>query len=205
MNLMPALQQQKVLIVSAIAVVAIVFLGSWVVSRNNLAVDSNGIPIDSDGSQGSDNQPEKKLTLILQPTATKSGNEQSYTLKVAETSETLQSVGLRLIIDGGTVTGSEQKNSFTSNSELTTSGWVAATNTAIVTENNRSTLQVGFVNLKPEGGPVSESLVLGTFTIDTSTGGSKLQFTVDQSVSTAFTKDGSPMTIDLVIESKAAE
>lgn len=201
MTIMPALQQQKVLIVSALVVVVIIFFGSWYVKNQDKQFSTD--TMNSTGTDQAD-APVGNLTLLVQSSQTPGSPSITYTLKVAPTDHLLQSVGLGLIVDGGVVTASQQESSFTSSSELNTTGWMAATNTAITSENNQSTLQVSFINLNPEGGIVSEPLVLGTFTVEP-TSGATPQFIVDQSVSSAFTKDGSPMVVNLVIEPTTTE
>lgn len=194
MNIVPALQQQKVLIISGIVVIAIVFFGSFLASRQAEINAPAG-----NTSQGTQ-QTESPLTLLLQedPEPSSTG-EITYTLKLAATEEVLQSVGLRLNIDGAAVVKSSQ-SAFSSSTDLGEQGWQAAVNSSIETENNRSTLEVGFLNLRPEGAPVTETIVLGQFTIKPAAAGQKPQFSIDQAVSTAFTKNGLSMQINLILE-----
>jgi hypothetical protein len=203
MTIMPALQQQKVLIVSALVVVVIIFFGSWYVKNQNTSFGT-GTTIPTTATTDPTDAPVGNLIVLIQSSKTPGSPSITYTLKVAPTDYLLQSVGLGLVVDGGVVTSSQQQSNFTTSSELNTTGWMAATNTAITSEDDRSTLQVSFINLKPEGGVVSEPLVLGTFTVEP-TSGTTPQFTVDQSVSSAFTKDGSPMIVNLVIEPTTTE
>lgn len=201
MNIVPALQQQKILVISGVVIVAIVFFGSYLASRQ---AEINQPAGENPATQGTQ-QSASPLTLLLQEASEPEKNGQiSYTLKVASAEESLQSIGLRLTIDGGTVVKSSQ-SAFSSNSELSEQGWQAAVNSSIETENNRSVMEVGFVNLKPEGVPVKETLVLGQFTVKPATAGQKPQFSIDQAVSTAFTKNGSSMQINLILEPQVVQ
>lgn len=191
--MMPATEQKKVLILSAIAVVLIVFGGSWAITSTPKNTSENP----SSPNTSETPKPKKTLTLLLVPEQGK-GNL-TYTLKVAPTTELLQSVGLRLKIAGAEVVGTSQNNTFSSSSELGSSGWQAAVNSVLKTENNNTTMEVGFVNLDPKGAPVAEELTLGSFTVK-ALSPTEPQFTVDQAISTAFTKDGSSLVINLVVQ-----
>jgi hypothetical protein len=200
MNIMPALRQQKILVTTGVVIIAIVFLGSWVASRQNKVTNPSGTPTGQVGAPA--DQAKQSVTLLLQEKSQQNG-EITYVVKVAENPAVLQSIGLKFTVSEAAVTKTSQ--AFSVDTQLDNQGWMTAGNNEVKVEDGRSTVQIGFVNIKPEGVVVTEELVLGEFSLKPNSPNVPPQFALDQAVSTAFAKDGSLLTINLVLEPKSLE
>lgn len=192
MNIGPALSRQKALIISGILVIAIVFIGSWYVSALTKK-ESSSLVIPPSLNEPSDSTSRNVLIISLNKVGTTSDGKLLYSVIVNPTDTVVQSIGLGLRITDGSFVSSSQV--FESNPDISSQGWQAAVSKLSQQDDGTSMLQLGFINLNPPGANITVPLALGQFSV-LPTGTAEPEISLDETISTAFEKDGTDLLID---------
>jgi hypothetical protein len=228
MTIGPAESPQRTILIVAGVVVLLLTAGAWYVSatskksllaqftKQNFFADSTQ-PNNSTVAADSANQ----LPLTLQETADspQSNGTRTYTIILPPTTQPLVGVEIALSVRNAASIKS-QSRSFAVSNTLAETGWKSMVNTTTSssqsfssnsnsndesTSTSETTIGLSFLNLDTEGWTSTELLELGTITITPADPAIEPQFTVVQEKSSAFTKDGQTLSLNLILTPKVTE
>lgn len=204
MSIGPALKNQKILIGTAVGLMAIILLGSLMVSRNKIKPALLDFSAPSQTTQ--DAPINRPIDFVLQ--ATPEGDTRvKYVLQLAKNSDVIKTVGFQLQISGATAVSSQNKT-FTSEESLAENGWqtvgTQSTQSQSSTTDNfdpaqTSTISFGLVQLLPDKTTPTGDIVLGEFTVELTEAGVMPEFVLDEAKSEAITASGERLQARLVV------
>lgn len=205
MNFGPALHQQKVVVITGLIIIAIIAAGSWYVVSNQEGAEQylpgSAMPATDAPSAdaGSSLVPAGEMSIRVSQAAP-TANPDTFVLTATPTGQPLTGLELRLLIPAGDAATTVSK--FATSSELTNEGWQSVVNSTSTNESGQTVVEISYLNLSPDGWMGTEPLEIGTLTVS---GVAMSDLTIDQEVSSAFTKNGEVLKLNLVVEPTITE
>lgn len=189
MNILPAIEKQKVLLITGAIVLLILIGGAAYVAQTSDSETAFRFP--------GITQPQETLAVQLLAEQT-SESSTTYTLRyAAEEARVINGMSIRLVAFTDTL--EEQSTTFSINQAITEYGWQALLSSSKVesaVDATTFTYELALLRISTKEALLEPNTTLGTFTITGST--EPVEFQLDSTASTAILADNTELTLKLV-------
>lgn len=189
MNILPAIEKQKILLITGAIVLLILIGGAAYVAQTSDTETAFRFP----------GTTQKQETLPIQLLAEQtSESSTTYTLRyAADKAHVINGMSIRLVAFTDTL--EEQSTTFSVNETLREYGWQALLSTNSVeraVDATTFTYELALLRISTKEATLEPNTILGTFTLSGST--EPVEFQIDSTASTAILADNSELTLELV-------